>query len=178
MNRYSDFYLNNIRLILLTKYNYKSLNDIDSLNRVDISISVKDQKSLLPSLVSLLLLSNKGLVSFNNSSSKNQYKSSQNTGSRMLVSSIHGDYIFNFIENMVNYYIPRIRYFKGFSTTTLNSFGNFSILAQDLMVFPELEEELELFYRLRGLQINFISSNEIKSNPNFFYSLFGFHFLN
>jgi len=46
------------------------------------------------------------------------------------------------------------------------------------MVFPELEEELEIFYKLKNLKINLILKNQMEVKPTFFYSLFGFHFLN
>jgi hypothetical protein len=46
------------------------------------------------------------------------------------------------------------------------------------MVFPELEEELEIFYKLKDLKISFILKNQTETNSIFFYSLFGFRFLN
>jgi len=61
MNRYSDFYLNNVRLILLTKYSYKTVHDIENLQRVDLSLVVNNNKNVISSLTALELLSQRGV---------------------------------------------------------------------------------------------------------------------
>jgi len=43
------------------------------------------------------------------------------------------------------------------------------------MVFPQLEEELEVFFKLKNLELNIILNKKLK-NPKFFYSLFGFFY--
>lgn len=179
MTNYSTYYLTDVRLILLTKYNYKRLHDIDSISRVDLNLSAPNSKYIVNTLAALSLLSNQGQISYNNlSGNKPVYSKAPTQNHLTITSSICGTYIFNFIENLVSYYIPRIRFFKGFPSSNLNSFGNFTFVTRDLMVFPELEEELEIFYKLKDLKISFILKDKIGANPVFFYSLFGFHFLN
>jgi ribosomal protein L5 len=175
MNRYFHFYNNNIRLILLTKYNYTNLYDINKISRVDLSLLVKDNKNLISSLSSLLILSNRGPLSFKALSSGNKYPGDQQKGI-ILRTSNFGCMSFIFIENLVNYYLPRIRYFKGFPLTSLSKSGNFSFYFKDLMIFPQLEEELELFYKLKNLRLDFMLEGNLKKNPIFFYSVLGINF--
>jgi ribosomal protein L5 len=168
-----------MRLILLTKYNYKSLYEIDKFDRIDLSLPINDSKQMLPSITALLLLSNKGLFSYKLNTEANTRFKSQKKSKTSVSSSLIGPAIFDFLENLLNYYVPRIRYFKGFPSSSITKLGNFSFTVNDPMVFPELEEELETFYRLKDLKINFTVSNksQIKSKL-FFYSLLGFIFIN
>ena len=145
MNRYSTYYSSEIRLILLTKYNYKTLHGIDSLGRISLSLSVNDSKHMVSSLAALSKLSGPsgGVLSFKRPGSGNKYNAQQKN-QVLLRSSIHGFSIFYFLENLVTYYLPRIRYFKGLPVSSINNKGNLSYTFKDLMIFPELEEELEL----------------------------------
>jgi large subunit ribosomal protein L5 len=168
-----------MRLILLTKYDYKSLYEVDKINSIDLSLPINDSKQMLPSITALLLLSNKGLFSYKSNTDATSRFKSQEKSKINVTSSLIGPAVFGFLENLLNYYIPRIRYFKGFSSSSITKLGNFTFTVNDLMVFPELEEELETFYKLKDLKINFTVSNksQIKSKL-FFYSLLGFVFIN
>lgn len=176
MNRYHEYYLDQTRLILLTKYNYSSFSDIQNFGRLDLRISIKDNKQIISSFSALLLLTNKGPYSFKSIGSGNHYKSDRQK-KIIITASLHGSAVFYFIENLLNFYLPRFRYFKGFRNKTLNNFGNFSFTFKDLMVFPQLEDELELFYKLKNLRVVLLPRNKIESNHVFFYSLFGFNFV-
>ncbi len=176
MNRYHQYYLEQSRLVLLTKYNYDSFSDIQNFERLDLKLNVKDHKQLIACFSSLLLLTNRGSYTFKSIGSRNQYKSDRQKNF-LIISSLYGPSIFYFIENLINYYLPRFRYFKGFKDKSLNDFGNFSFTLKDLMIFHQLEDELELFYKLKNLQISFLLKKKIKSRSIFFYSLFGFNFI-
>jgi hypothetical protein len=75
VNRYHEYYLDQTRLILLTKYNYSSFSDIQNFGRLDLKISIKDNKQIISSFSALLLLTNKGPYSFKSIGSGNHYKS-------------------------------------------------------------------------------------------------------
>lgn len=178
MSNYSTYYLTDVRLILLTKYNYKKLHDVDVIKRVDISLLVKDSKQAVNSLTALSVLSNRGLISHTSSvGNSNNYRRGNQKNKTEITSSIFGDSVFTFVENLINYYVPRIRYFKGFNPSNFSSAGDIAFTMKDLMIFPELEEELELFYKLTNLKISFISKRKMIARPVFFYSLFGFTFV-
>jgi len=83
MTNYSTYYLRNVRLILLTKYNYKRLYDIESISRIDLNLPVSNSKYMVNTLSALSLISHKGKISyrapsvnkatFSKSSSKNEF---------------------------------------------------------------------------------------------------------
>lgn len=176
MNRYNQYYLEHVRLILLTKYNYNSFNEIQTFKRIDLSLDIKDTKTIVSGLSALLLLTNKGTYSSKKIGSSNHFKS-ESQKKLILKSCLFGPSIFFFIDNLINYYIPRIRYFKGFNSKSLSAFGNLSFVFNDLMVFPQLEDELELFYKLKNLQMIILVGKKSVTNIAFFYSLFGLNFI-
>jgi len=172
MNRYSDFYLNNVRLILLTKYSYRTINDIEYPDHIDLSLNIKNNKNIISSLTALEFLSLQGLRSVVMNKSTN-YRSKKDQ--YVLKYSIKGSNIFYFLENLINFYLPRIRYFKGLPLNNFNNKGVYSFLFKDLLIFPELEEELEIFYMLSNLKLDIMVGND-KNKGAFFLSLFNFPF--
>jgi large subunit ribosomal protein L5 len=172
MNRYADFYSDSIRLILLTKYNYKNVKELENIDRIDLSLRVKNSKHIVSSLAALELLSLKGFRSFSQRKSSNYKSQKENL---LLTSSIKGSDIFYFIENLLNNYLPRIRYFKGLPLQNFSNKGIFTFQFKDLLIFPELEEELETFYMLSNLNLSIVIDKNKDKNP-FFLSLFNFPF--
>jgi len=172
MNRYSDFYLQNVRLILLTKYSYKTIKDVENFSRIDLSLNVKNNKNVISSLSALEFLSLRGTRTFIAKKSTNvRLKKDQ----YVLKSSLKGINIFYFLENLINFYLPKIRYFKGLPINNFSNKGVYTFVFKDLLIFPELEEELEVFYMLSNLKFDLLITNN-KDKNSFFLSLFGFPF--
>ena len=168
MNRYSVFYLNNVRLILLTKYSYKTVHDIENLQRVDLSLVVNNNKNVISSLTALELLSQRGVRTLIQKKSAGNFKTKKEQ--YILKYSLYSFDIFYFLENLVNFYLPRIRYFKGLPLNNFNDKGDYSFIFKDLLIFPELEEELELFFMLSNLKLDVITRKNKNKGP-FFFSL-------
>jgi ribosomal protein L5 len=170
MNRYSDFYLSNVRLILLTKYSYKTVNDVENLQRIDLSLAIKDNKHVISSLTALEFLSLKGVRSLIKSKSPYNYNKAKKE-QYILKYSIESSNLFYFLENLINFYLPRIRYFKGLPLNNFNGKGGYTFVFKDLLIFPELEEELEIFYMLSNLKLDILIEND-RNKDLFFLSLF------
>ena len=174
MNRYSDFYLNNVRLILLTKYSYKNIKDVENFQHVNLSLNIKNNKHVISSLTALEFLSLRGLRSLVRSKSSNIYSKSKKE-QYILRYSMQNSNIFHFLENLINFYLPRIRYFKGLPLNNFSNKGVYSFIFKDLLIFPELEEELEIFYMLSNLKLDIMVGNN-NNKGVFFLSLFNFPF--
>lgn len=174
MNHYSSFFTSHTRLLLLTKYNYSTIDELNFISRLDLSLVIHDKKHLLTGLSALMLLTGKKVFSIKEKQSGNKYNKENKKRIKIKV-LLKKNYLYFFCENLKNIYLPRLRYFKGFPLNSLTEFGNFSYKFKDLMVFPQLEEELEVFFKLKNLELNIILNKKLK-NPKFFYSLFGFFF--
>jgi ribosomal protein L5 len=169
-----DYSSKEARLILLTKYRVKSVHDIASIKTLGLSLGFNKNK--VEALTALAILTN-------NSKNYSFLKSKSSSGSRYtkfgsdsgytLKYILPKNFIYFFITNLVYCYLPRIRYFKGFDSKNFNRDGNFSYTFKDLMIFPELEEELESFYRLSNLKLLIILNRKttIKKSQFLFHLL-------
>ncbi len=69
-----------------------------------------------------------------------------------LTTTLRGERMYDFIANLVNVALPRIRDFRGVTETSFDNQGNFSIGVRDYSIFPEVKyEEIKDAF---GLEIN------------------------
>jgi hypothetical protein len=162
-NRLEYFYLTKIRLFYLTKYNIKSIYKITDFKKIRISLSLKDKSKILMGLVAIKLISLYKTLFI-----KNDLKSNYLCFSLLKKKFL----IFSFFDKFVSYYLSRNSFFNSFKKDSFDKKGNFTFEVQDSLVFPELEEELEFFYFLRPIKIEFVFKNSSLNLTNFFFSLF------
>lgn len=66
--------------------------------------------------------------------------------------TLRGIRMYDFISRLVNVALPRVRDFRGLSTTSFDKMGNYSIGLRDYSIFPEIKYE-EITHNF-GLEIN------------------------
>jgi large subunit ribosomal protein L5 len=65
--------------------------------------------------------------------------------------TIRGPRMWDFVERLVSLTFPRVRDFRGISTTTVDSTGNFSYGFHEYLAFPEIRpDEVE---RIHGIEV-------------------------
>jgi large subunit ribosomal protein L5 len=75
-----------------------------------------------------------------------------------LAVTVRGDRMWEFLDRLVNATLPRIRDFRGISRNAFDGRGNFSLGVREQLIFPEIE--YDKVDRVRGLQINIITTAE------------------
>ncbi|MBI4571178.1 MAG: 50S ribosomal protein L5 [Chloroflexi bacterium] len=75
-----------------------------------------------------------------------------------LAVTVRGDRMWEFLDRLVNAALPRIRDFRGISRKAFDGRGNFSLGVREQLIFPEIE--YDKVDRVRGLQINIITTAE------------------
>jgi large subunit ribosomal protein L5 len=75
-----------------------------------------------------------------------------------LAVTVRGDRMWEFLDRLVNATLPRIRDFRGISRKAFDGRGNFSLGVREQLIFPEIE--YDKVDRVRGLQINIITTAE------------------
>lgn len=82
--------------------------------------------------------------------------------------------MYEFLDRFINVVLPRVRDFRGVSTTSFDKDGNFSIGIEEQSVFPELTfEETQI---LHGLQITFVIKNGSPKASQALLTAFGMPF--
>ncbi len=73
-----------------------------------------------------------------------------------VMTTVRGDRMWEFLDRLLNAALPRIRDFQGVSPNSFDGRGNFSMGIREQLIFPEIE--YDKIDRVRGLQINIITS--------------------
>jgi len=70
--------------------------------------------------------------------------------------TLRGAIMWEFLDRFISVTVPRIRDFRGFSTSSMDGRGNYSIGIKEQMVFPEIGyDKVE---KIHGMDITFVTS--------------------
>jgi len=70
--------------------------------------------------------------------------------------TLRGNRMFEFMERLVHFSLPRMRDFNGLSKKSFDGHGNYNFGLKDQLIFPEID--FDKIDRLKGMNITFVSS--------------------
>ena len=70
--------------------------------------------------------------------------------------TLRGDRMWEFLDRLLATAIPRVRDFRGLSTTSFDGRGNYSMGVTEQLIFPEIE--YDKIDRTRGMDITFVTT--------------------
>jgi len=82
--------------------------------------------------------------------------------------------MYEFFDRLVSIALPRVRDFRGVSTTAFDGAGNYSLGLQEQLVFPELNPDK--YTRVQGMHITFVTRNASDDESREMLSQFGMPF--
>jgi len=85
--------------------------------------------------------------------------------------TLRGEYMYEFLDRLVNVVLPRLRDFHGVSAKAFDKSGNYSLGLTDQSVFPELS--FEETTTTHGIQVNFVISCEEPAHARALLEKFG-----
>jgi len=88
--------------------------------------------------------------------------------------TLRGERMYEFLDRLIAVVFPRVRDFRGVSSTAFDGRGNYSMGLTDQFVFPELRADDVEF--LQGMNICITFSNSDDEKSQFLLSEFGFPF--
>lgn len=91
-----------------------------------------------------------------------------------LASTLRGEYMYNFVQRLVNIALPRVRDFRGISVKGFDGKGNFSLGLKDCSIFPEVNQEN--LSKNHGMQINVCTSADNDYDAYLLLKALGFPF--
>jgi ribosomal protein L5 len=161
------FYTKYIRILSLTKFNYKNINDLTYLKKLNLKFDFKQTANLLSGLVALKLITNK--TPFLEKEVLKSKKKFKPLIKGCYVSLDRSD-LYYFLDKLVHLYLPKVQFFKGFEMKNLNK-NNFYHQIEDISIFTELEDEFENFITLKNLKLNFYFSKSDLIQNKFLFQL-------
>ena len=144
---------------LQQKFGYKNVMQIPKLSKIVINMGLgdcKDNAKAMEQAVTELatIAGQKPVVTKAKKSIANfKVREGQNVGAKV---TLRGARMEEFMDKLVSVALPRVRDFRGVSTTAFDGRGNYALPIQEQLLFPEIEyDKVE---KIRGMEMIFVTT--------------------
>ncbi|MFO7659322.1 MAG: 50S ribosomal protein L5 [Candidatus Cloacimonadaceae bacterium] len=159
MNRIKEKFNSEVKTAMTKKFGYKNANQVPKLNKIIVSMGVgqaTQNKALLDNAVKdiEMITGRKAIVTKARKSISNfKLRQGMPIGCKV---TLRDEVMYEFYDRLIAIVIPRIRDFRGVSTSAFDGRGNYSIGLKEQTVFPEIE--FDKVDAIRGLNINIVTT--------------------
>ena len=159
MARLQEAYLKDIAPELMKKFGYKSVMQIPKLEKVVVSVSsgeAKDNAKIIDAIVGDLtkITGQKPVICRARKSVANfKLREGMPLGAKV---TLRGERMYEFVDRLFNFSLPRVRDFKGINPNAFDGRGNYSLGLKEQLIFPEIDyDKVE---KIRGMDIVFVTT--------------------
>ena len=144
---------------LMKKFEYKSVMQVPKMEKIVINIGLGDlrdnPKDLENAMRDLSIITGQKPVVTKAKKSIAAFKLREgvNIGCKV---TLRGEKMYEFAYKLFNVALPRVRDFRGLSTTSFDGRGNYSLGVKEQLIFPEIE--YDKIDKIRGMDIVFVTS--------------------
>ncbi|MCR5731661.1 MAG: 50S ribosomal protein L5 [Sphaerochaetaceae bacterium] len=144
---------------LMKEFNYKSVMQIPTLEKITVSVGVGEattNKKLLDAAVKELeQITGQHVVKTKAKKSIANFKVRQGQEIGAMV-TLRGDNMWYFLERLISIALPRVKDFRGVNPNAFDGHGNYSLGLTEQIIFPEID--FDKIERVSGLNIAFVTS--------------------
>ena len=177
MVRLKDLYKSKVTPGLKEEFGYTNSMAIPRMEKVVISMgvgkAVQDKKFLESARKDLTLIAGQLPVVCKAKKSVSNFKVREGQGTGLKV-NLRGVRMFEFMDRLINLAIPRVRDFRGLSSTSFDGRGNYSMGLTEQTVFPEIDSAKIEFQQ--GMNITFVTTASTDDEARKMLELFGMPF--
>ena len=159
MARLKDLYKNDVAPALMKKFAYKSQMQIPKLDKIVVNVGCGDAKEnakVIDTVIGeiTMITGQKAVPTYAKKSVAN-FKLRQGMKIGVKV-TLRGDRMYEFMDRLFNFSLPRVRDFKGINPNAFDGRGNYSLGLKEQLIFPEIEyDKIE---KIRGMDIAFVTT--------------------
>ena len=159
MSRIKDMYVAEIAPALMKKFEYKSTMQIPKLDKIVINVGTSDAKDnakVIDSVIAdlTLITGQKAVPTYARKSVANfKLRAGMKIGAKV---TLRGEIMYEFIDRLFNFSLPRVRDFKGINPNAFDGRGNYSLGLKEQLIFPEIE--YDKVDKIRGMDIAFVTT--------------------
>ena len=159
MARLKDYYKSEVAPALMKKFEYKSPMQIPKLDKVVINIAcgdAKDNSKVIDSaMADLAVITGQQPVVCKARKSVANFKIRKGMPIGVKV-TLRGDRMYEFIDRLFNFALPRVRDFRGINGEAFDGRGNYSFGIKEQLIFPEIE--YDKIDKVRGMDICMVTT--------------------
>ena len=159
MARLRDYYKSDVAPALMKKFNYKSPMQIPKLDKIVVNVGTgdaKDNSKVIDTVIEeiSMITGQKAVPTYAKKSVAN-FKLLQGMKIGVKV-TLRGERMYEFIDRLFNFSLPRVRDFKGINPNAFDGRGNYSLGLKEQLIFPEIE--YDKIDKIRGMDIAFVTT--------------------
>ena len=159
MARLREMYKAEVAPALMQKFEYSSVMQIPKLDKIVINVGVGDAKDNSKAIENVItditkISGQKAVPTYAKKSVAN-FKLRQGMKIGVKV-TLRGDKMYEFLDRLFNFSLPRVRDFKGINPNAFDGRGNYALGLKEQLIFPEIEyDKVE---KIRGMDICFVTT--------------------
>ena len=159
MARMKEIYTNEIAPALMKKFEYKSVMQIPKLDKIVINVGVGEAKENSKAIDAVIaditaITGQKAVPTYARKSVANfKLREGMKIGVKV---TLRGEQMYEFMDRLFNFSLPRVRDFKGINPNAFDGRGNYSLGLKEQLIFPEIE--YDKVDKIRGMDIAFVTT--------------------
>jgi large subunit ribosomal protein L5 len=179
MARLRELYTAEIAPALMKKFEYKSVMQIPKLDKIVINVGcgdAKDNSKVIDTVIGELTLitGQKAVPTYARKSVANfKLREGMKIGAKV---TLRGDIMYEFVDKLFNFALPRVRDFKGINPNAFDGRGNYALGLKEQLIFPEIE--YDKIDKIRGMDICFVTTANTDEEARELIKLLGAPFAN
>ena len=159
MARLTEMYKAEVAPALMKKFEYKSTMQIPKLDKVVINVGAgeaKENTKVIDAIIADLsqISGQKAVPTYAKKSVANfKLRQGMKIGAKV---TLRGERMYEFVDKLFNFALPRVRDFKGINPDAFDGRGNYALGLREQLIFPEID--YEKVDKIRGMDICFVTT--------------------
>ncbi|MGP1407852.1 50S ribosomal protein L5 [Selenomonas sp.] len=177
MERLQEKYKNEVVPELTKKFGYKNIMQLPKIEKVIINMGVGEAvvnpKALDAAVSDLTIIAGQKPILTRAKKSLAAWKLREGMPIGTKV-TLRGTRMYQFLDKFINVALPRVRDFRGVSSTAFDGRGNYAVGLKEQLIFPEIE--YDKIDKLRGMNIVIVTTAEKDEEARELLKLMGMPF--
>ena len=177
MDRLQEKYKNEVVPELTKKFGYKNIMQLPKIEKVIINMGVGEAvgnpKALDAAVTDLTIIAGQKPILTRAKKSLAAWKLREGMPIGTKV-TLRGTRMYQFLDKFINVALPRVRDFRGVSSTAFDGRGNYAVGLKEQLIFPEIE--YDKIDKLRGMNIVIVTTAEKDEEARELLKLMGMPF--
>ncbi|AFS79254.1 50S ribosomal protein L5 [Gottschalkia acidurici 9a] len=170
-------YSNEVIPALMEKFKYKSVMEVPKIEKIILNMGLgeaRENPKILESAVEELgiITGQKPIVTKARKSVANfKLREGMPVGAKV---TLRGEKMYEFFDKLMNISLPRVRDFRGVSSTSFDGRGNYALGVKEQLIFPEID--YDKVDSIKGLDIIVVTTANTDEEAKEFLALMGMPF--